>query len=186
MDPMSTATEVELAPNAGVLPAEPPSTSEAAACNPSVGTGSRTLTVVTGLVGNVLEWYDFAVFGTHRRKRRFGNAAGLRRPGRLAVHRTYLTGHRWQVHTRARACTTGTFAADLGTLFFPSEDPTASLMETFAVFGAAFLMRPLGGMIFGYMGDRHGRRRALVRGGGDGEGREEGDGGGPEAPREPR
>ena len=36
-------------------------------------------------------------------------------------------------------------------------------METFAVFGGAFLMRPLGGLLFGYMGDRVGRRRALVR-----------------------
>jgi MFS transporter, MHS family, proline/betaine transporter len=36
-------------------------------------------------------------------------------------------------------------------------------METFAVFGGAFLMRPLGGVLFGYMGDRVGRRRALVR-----------------------
>ena len=57
----------------------------------------------------------------------------------------------------------GTFAADLGQLFFPSDDPAASLMETFAVFGGAFLMRPLGGVIFGYIGDRVGRRRALVR-----------------------
>ena len=36
-----------------------------------------------------------------------------------------------------------------------------SLLESFAVFGGAFLMRPLGALIFGYIGDTRGRKKAL-------------------------
>jgi MHS family proline/betaine transporter-like MFS transporter len=54
------------------------------------------------------------------------------------------------------------FAATIGRLFFPSEDPTASLLATFAVFGVGFVVRPLGGIVIGWMGDRYGRRPALV------------------------
>ena len=54
------------------------------------------------------------------------------------------------------------FAGTIGRLFFPSDDPTASLLATFAVFGVGFVVRPLGGIIIGWMGDRYGRRPALV------------------------
>jgi hypothetical protein len=54
------------------------------------------------------------------------------------------------------------FATTLGHLFFPSDDPTASLLATFAVFGVGFVVRPLGGIVIGWMGDRYGRRPALV------------------------
>jgi MHS family proline/betaine transporter-like MFS transporter len=54
------------------------------------------------------------------------------------------------------------FAATIGRLFFPSDDPTASLLATFAVFGVGFVVRPLGGIVVGWMGDRYGRRPALV------------------------
>ncbi len=54
------------------------------------------------------------------------------------------------------------FAVTIGRLFFPSDDPTASLLATFAVFGVGFVVRPLGGIIIGWMGDRYGRRPALV------------------------
>ena len=47
-------------------------------------------------------------------------------------------------------------------LFFPGGDPTASLLATLAVFGTAYVVRPLGGILFGHLGDRHGRRAALV------------------------
>ncbi|MBW0101251.1 MFS transporter [Pseudonocardia sp. KRD291] len=47
-------------------------------------------------------------------------------------------------------------------LFFPGGDPTASLLATLAVFGTAYVVRPLGGILFGHLGDRHGRRTALV------------------------
>lgn len=56
----------------------------------------------------------------------------------------------------------GFFAPIIGGLFFPSDDPTVSLIASFGAFAAGFLMRPIGGFIFGYIGDRIGRRQALV------------------------
>ncbi len=56
----------------------------------------------------------------------------------------------------------GYLAATLGAVFFPSEDPTVSLLSSFAVFGVAFFMRPLGGFFFGPLGDRIGRQRTLA------------------------
>lgn len=50
----------------------------------------------------------------------------------------------------------------LGKVFFPSDNPTASVLSSLAVFGAAFVVRPLGGMYFGGLGDRLGRQRILV------------------------
>ncbi|CAJ1933906.1 unnamed protein product [Cylindrotheca closterium] len=78
----------------------------------------ESLKTFAGVAGNVLEWYDFAIFGF--------------------------------------------FSDVLGVVFFPkdqSED--LSVMESFAVFGGAFLMRPLGGVIIGYIGDTRGRKHAL-------------------------
>ncbi len=72
---------------------------------------------VGGVVGNVLEWYDFAVFGY--------------------------------------------FAPVIGAQFFPAQNRLAALINTFGVFAAGYLMRPIGGAIFGYIGDRLGRKRAL-------------------------
>ncbi len=74
-------------------------------------------TVVAGAVGNVLEWYDFGLFGY--------------------------------------------FAPVLARQFLPAEDPVASLLGTFGVFATGFLMRPFGGLVFGYVGDRLGRKLAL-------------------------
>lgn len=73
--------------------------------------------LIGGVVGNVLEWYDFAVFGY--------------------------------------------FAPIIGAQFFPSEDKLSALLNAFGVFAAGYMMRPLGGLIFGQMGDRIGRKRAL-------------------------
>lgn len=70
------------------------------------------------MAGNVLEWYDFSVYGC--------------------------------------------FAATIGQTFFPTHNPATSLLEAFAVFAAGFLMRPLGGLLLGYLGDRAGRERALM------------------------
>ncbi|MHA6626438.1 MFS transporter [Pseudonocardia sichuanensis] len=53
-------------------------------------------------------------------------------------------------------------AAVLGGVFFPSDDPAVSLLSSFAVFGAAFVVRPLGGIFFGALGDRIGRQRTLA------------------------
>lgn len=46
--------------------------------------------------------------------------------------------------------------------FFPSGDPTAGILQTLLVLGTGFVARPIGGIIFGRMGDRHGRRITLV------------------------
>ncbi len=72
---------------------------------------------IGGVVGNVLEWYDFAVFGY--------------------------------------------FAPIIASQFFPEDDPTAALINAFGVFAAGYLMRPLGGVVFGYIGDKLGRKKAL-------------------------
>ncbi|GAA1734233.1 MFS transporter [Aeromicrobium alkaliterrae] len=47
-------------------------------------------------------------------------------------------------------------------LFFPSDDPLASLLSTFAVFAVGFFMRPVGAIFFGRLADRSGRRIAMV------------------------
>jgi len=53
-------------------------------------------------------------------------------------------------------------AVTLGKVFFPSSNPGAQLIATFGTFAAAFLVRPLGGMVFGPLGDRLGRKRVLA------------------------
>ncbi len=80
-------------------------------------TKSTTKVLLAGLIGNVMEWYDFAVYGY--------------------------------------------FATVIGREFFPSSDPAASLIGAFGAFAAGFLVRPLGGMVFGRIGDLAGRQRAL-------------------------
>jgi MHS family proline/betaine transporter-like MFS transporter len=47
-------------------------------------------------------------------------------------------------------------------LFFPRSDEIDSLIITFGVFAAGHLMRPIGGILFGHIGDRYGRRPVLV------------------------
>ena len=74
--------------------------------------------ILAGVVGNMLEWYDFALFGF--------------------------------------------FAQQLGAHFFPSGNPTVSLLAAFGTFAAGFLMRPVGGALFGWIGDRFGRKQALI------------------------
>src|SRR6478672_3723370 len=56
----------------------------------------------------------------------------------------------------------GFLATFIAHKFFPSGDETAALLSTFAVFAAAFFMRPLGGFFFGPLGDRIGRQRVLA------------------------
>ena len=80
-------------------------------------TASTTRVLLAGLIGNVMEWYDFAVYGY--------------------------------------------FATVIGREFFPSSDPASSLIGAFGAFAAGFLVRPLGGVVFGRIGDLFGRRRAL-------------------------
>lgn len=75
-------------------------------------------TVTTSMIGNLFEFYDFALFGY--------------------------------------------FAPIIGKLFFPSNNKTVELISAFGVFAAGFLVRPIGGMIFGHIGDRFGRKKALI------------------------
>jgi MHS family citrate/tricarballylate:H+ symporter-like MFS transporter len=56
----------------------------------------------------------------------------------------------------------GFYATYIAKTFFPSSDEFASLMMTFATFGAGFLMRPLGAVVLGAYIDRVGRRQGLI------------------------
>jgi MFS transporter, MHS family, proline/betaine transporter len=56
----------------------------------------------------------------------------------------------------------GYLAVVIAPLFFPAESRLVSLMATFAVFGVAFVMRPIGALFFGSIGDRIGRRNTLA------------------------
>ncbi len=82
------------------------------------GHRSRRRVVAAGIAGNVMEWYDFSVYGY--------------------------------------------FARTIGNLYFPTEDPRTSLLAAFGVFAVGFLMRPLGAVLFGHIGDRVGRGPALL------------------------
>ncbi|MEU2896388.1 MFS transporter [Streptomyces sp. NPDC001273] len=53
-------------------------------------------------------------------------------------------------------------AGTIGRVFFPSGSDTVQLLSSFAAFAVAFLVRPLGGMVFGPMGDRVGRKKVLA------------------------
>lgn len=74
--------------------------------------------VAAAAAGNLLEWYDWSVYGF------------------LVVY--------------------------IGINFFPSSSATASLLWTFATFGAGFLMRPVGAIVIGWVAERHGRKTALM------------------------
>src|ERR1700693_4513187 len=57
----------------------------------------------------------------------------------------------------------GTTAAPVfGDLFFPKSDPVIGTMLAFLTFGVGFVVRPLGGVLFGILGDRFGRKPVLV------------------------
>lgn len=55
-----------------------------------------------------------------------------------------------------------TFSAYLALQLFDRSDPTSALLSTFAIFAVGFVMRPLGGWFFGWLGDRRGRKVAMV------------------------
>lgn len=74
--------------------------------------------IVPGIIGNILEWYDFSLYGY--------------------------------------------FAPIIAKLFFPATNKVAALLATFGIFALGFLMRPLGAAIFGYYGDRLGRKKTLA------------------------
>ena len=55
----------------------------------------------------------------------------------------------------------GHFAPIIGAKFFPENDPNSALLHAFLVFAIGYLMRPLGGIFFGIVGDKFGRKIAL-------------------------
>jgi MHS family proline/betaine transporter-like MFS transporter len=73
--------------------------------------------LLAGLLGNAIEWYDFALYGH--------------------------------------------FSMIIGQTFFPKEKPELAMLSAFALFSVSFFMRPLGALVFSYIGDRYGRKRAL-------------------------
>ncbi|HME28284.1 MAG TPA: MFS transporter [Pseudolabrys sp.] len=74
--------------------------------------------IIAASVGNVIEWYDFYIFGS--------------------------------------------LAAILSVKFFEKSHPVAALLSTIALFTAGFLIRPLGAFLFGWMGDRVGRKYTFL------------------------
>ncbi|MDB1135807.1 MFS transporter, partial [Candidatus Anaplasma sp. TIGMIC] len=56
----------------------------------------------------------------------------------------------------------GSMAVTMGDLFFPLDDAYSSLLCSFCVFAVGFCMRPFGASVFGHIGDKYGRRAALV------------------------
>jgi MFS transporter, MHS family, proline/betaine transporter len=74
--------------------------------------------VIAATIGNVLEWFDFVIYGF--------------------------------------------LAVTISQVFFPTGDPTVSLLVTFGAFGLAYLVRPLGAIFVGSYTDKHGRRAGLT------------------------
>ncbi len=74
--------------------------------------------VIAGMIGNGLEWYDFALYGY--------------------------------------------FATTIGKLFTDTQDHYVQLISAYIIFAAGFISRPLGGVLFGYLGDKFGRKCSLT------------------------
>lgn len=74
--------------------------------------------ILSCLVGNWLEWYEFAIFGF--------------------------------------------LSKQISQNFFPATDPSLAILMTYGIFATGFLMRPVGGILSGYLGDRHGRKTGLL------------------------
>ena len=72
----------------------------------------------------------------------------------VAVFGTFIEYYDFSVY--------GYVAATLAVVFFPSDDPTVGLLNTLLVFGSGFVVRPLGAVFFGSLGDRVGRRASLM------------------------
>lgn len=54
------------------------------------------------------------------------------------------------------------FALYFSVVFFPKQDPTAQLLNTAGIFAVGFLMRPIGGWLFGRIADRRGRKKSMT------------------------
>ena len=56
----------------------------------------------------------------------------------------------------------GYFAPIIAATYFPNDNPIASLLHVFGVFAVGYVLAPIGSIVFGYIGDRYGRKRALT------------------------
>lgn len=56
----------------------------------------------------------------------------------------------------------GYITTKISQLFFPQYDSRTGILATLGIFAAGFLMRPIGGLVFGYLGDKKGRKTALT------------------------
>lgn len=81
--------------------------------------------------------------------------------GRVGPVRTVTAGAIGNALEWYDFCLFGYFAPIISSQFFPSADPRAALLNTFGVFAAGFLMRPIGAILFGHLGDRMGRKWTL-------------------------
>jgi MHS family alpha-ketoglutarate permease-like MFS transporter len=54
------------------------------------------------------------------------------------------------------------FALYFSPVFFPNSNPTAQLLDTAGIFAVGFLMRPIGGWLFGSIADKHGRKKSMT------------------------
>lgn len=81
---------------------------------------------------------------------------------RSALHRAALGSFIGNFVEWFDYATYGYFATAIAASFFPELAPTTGLLATFAVFGISFVIRPIGGIIWGHFGDRGGRRTPLA------------------------
>src|SRR6185437_16245733 len=56
----------------------------------------------------------------------------------------------------------GYFASIIASTYFPKDNQFISLLSTFGVFAVGYLLAPLGSFLFGYIGNKYGRKRALT------------------------
>lgn len=56
----------------------------------------------------------------------------------------------------------GIMAVTVGPLFFPGQSELGAILSALGIFASAFLVRPLGGAFFGWLGDKHGRSMTLI------------------------
>jgi len=90
-------------------------------------------------------------------------ADGSRRPSTpAAVRRNVVAGAVGSVLEWYDFAVYGYLAPIIGRLFFPADDPVASLLAAFGVFAIGFAARPVGRALFGYIGDEVGRKPALL------------------------
>lgn len=86
--------------------------------NTTTHSGKRIRAIVSGSIGNLVEWYDWYAYAA--------------------------------------------FSLYFAPVFFPGKDATANLLQTAGIFAVGFLMRPIGGWLFGSLADRKGRKWAMT------------------------